>query len=979
MTLGGDQRPPAGRDGPAGDLAGNPGVIATTLLSGVIAVAVAAAEWVGSGQPLGSPAGILWSVVALLGVVAMLLGSGLELRRRRQVAARQVAAAAGPAADRPAPPARAQVPELPTGTVTFLFTDIEGSTRLLQELGGGYPAVRDEHAAILRQAIRDRDGVEVSTEGDSFFAAFASPVAAVGAAVAAQRGLAAHPWPEGFPVRVRMGLHTGEGMLGGDNYVGIDVNRAARIAGAAHGGQVIVSGATRGLVEHAVPEGTSVRDLGEHRLKDLNLPMRLYDLVIEGLPADFLPPRTLDARPGNLPAQLTSFVGREEETAEAARLLGRTRLLTLTGAGGTGKSRLALQVAAELLPGYRDGAFFADLSSVTDPDLVPAVLARALRVPEAPGRPVLEALRDHLRDRRLLLVADNFEQVTEAGAVVEALLAAAPGLTVLATSRVALSLRGEQELVVPPLALPDPARPADLEALGRSDAVRLFVERAQAVGPSFELTDENAQAVAGICARLDGLPLAIELAATRTKVLTPEQILPRLQRSLTLLTGGARTLPDRQRTLRGAIAWSYDLLPAAEQRLFARLSVFSGGWTLASAEAVGDPEALGLDPLEATTSLVDRSLATTTAAAAGGSRFSLLETIREFGRERLAASGELDEVARQHASWFLDLAVAAEPHLDGADQGEWLDRCDLEHANLRAALRWAIEAGETDRAQEAAGAIWRFWQQRGHLAEGRRWLEELLAMPSGQGPTPARAKALTGAGGIAWWQEDIAAARGYYQEALAIARRLGDPARTAQALYNQAFVAGAGGDFDGALGLFEESLELALLAGDEPGAARAEWMLAIRDLAAGDWDRPLAIAERAVATWRRLGDRLQMADGLVWLGVVYVRAGRPADARSAIREALRLFRDVDSPMGIVSVILGLSYLARWEGRYQDAVRLAGAAESLREQVGGRPPLDFLAGFVGDPEAEARARLPADAAQQAWEEGRHMGVDAALEG
>jgi tetratricopeptide (TPR) repeat protein len=346
--------------------------------------------------------------------------------------------------------------------------------------------------------------------------------------------------------------------------------------------------------------------------------------------------------------------------------------------------------------------------------------------------------------------------------------------------------------VVPPLALPDQAPPTDPEALGRSDAVRLFVERAQAVRPSFELTEENAQAVVGICARLDGLPLAIELAATRTKVLTPGQILPRLQRSLTLLTGGARTLPDRQRTLRGAIAWSYDLLPAAEQRLFARLSVFSGGWTLASAEAVGDPT------------------------------------------------------------------------------------------------------------------------------------------------------------------------------------------RTAQALYDQSFVAGAAGDFDGALGLLEESLELARLAGDEPVVAWAEWMLVIRELAAGDWDRALPVAERSVATWRRLGDHLQMADGLVWLGVVYIRAGRPADARSAIREALGLFRDVDSPMGIVSVILGLSYLARWEGRYQDAVRLAGAAESLREQVG-RPPLDFLAGFIGDPEAEARARLPADAAEAAWEAGRRLGVEKALEG
>jgi predicted ATPase/class 3 adenylate cyclase len=975
MHMSADNQPPAGPDGPADDLTRNPGVIATTVLSGVIAVAVAAAEWVGSGEPLGSAAGILWSVVALLGVVAMLLGTALELRRRRR--AGRPPATVGAATPAEPRPGRAQAPALPTGTVTFLFTDIEGSTRLLQELGDRYPALRDEHAAILRRAIRDRDGVEVSTEGDSFFAAFARPVAAVEAAVAAQRGLAAHRWPPGLPVRVRMGLHTGEGVLGGDNYVGIDVNRAARIAGAANGGQVIVSGATRGLVEQAVADGIVLRDLGEHRLRDLNLPIHLYDLVIEGLPADFLPPRTLDARPGNLPTQLTSFVGREHEIAEARRLLERTRLLTLTGAGGTGKSRLALQVAAELQPEYRDGAFFADLSSVTDPALVPPLLARALRVPEVPGRPVMAALTDHLRDRRLLLVADNFEQVTAAGPVVEELLTAAPGLTVLATSRVALSLRGEQELVVPPLALPDRGQPRDLEALRRSDAVRLFTERARAVQPRFELTEQNAPAVADITARLDGLPLAIELAATRTKVLSPEQILPRLERRLSLLTAGNRTLPDRQRTLRGAIAWSHDLLEPAERRLFERLSVFSGGWTLASAEAVADPAALGLDALDAMTSLVDQSLVVRTGPAGGDPRFAMLETIREFGRERLAADGELEAVARGHAEHFLGLAVAAEPHLTGPDQGEWLDRCELEHANLGAALRWAVDAGETERAQEAAGAIWRFWQQRGHLTEGRRWFEELLALPSGQAPTRARTRALAGAGGLAWWQEDLGAAAGWYEEALAIERERGDPAGIAEALYNQSFVVAAAGDFDGAFRRLQESSELARRAGDELATARAEWMLVIRDLAAGNWERPLAVAGESVERWRRLGDRLQLADTLVWLAVVYARAGRPADARAAIGEALGLFRELDSPLGMVSVTLGYAYLARWEGRYRDAVRLAGAAESLREQVGGRPPLEFLAGFIGDPEAEARARLPEADARAAWEEGGRLGLDETL--
>jgi predicted ATPase/class 3 adenylate cyclase len=855
------------------------------------------------------------------------------------------------------------VDRLPTGTVTFLFTDIEGSTRLLQELGDRYAAVRDEHAAIVRRAIGEGGGVEVSTEGDSFFAAFPGAAGAVRAAVAAQRGLAGHDWPAGFPVRVRMGMHTGEGVLGGDNYVGIDVNRAARIAAAGHGGQVIVSDATRALVAGALPAGVSLRDLGEHRLKDIALPVRLHDLVIEGLPSDFPPPRTLDARRDSLPRQLTSFVGRDQEIAEVKRLLGRARLLTLTGPGGTGKSRLAVQVATDLLPELRHGAAFVDLSAVTDPALVPAAVARALTIKEAPGRPVLETVKDHLRDQELLLVVDNFEQVAAAGPVLEELLTAAPNLSVLVTSRVALALRGEQEYEVP--------------ALSRAEAVRLFTERAQAVRPGFRVTDQNGGAVAGITARLDGLPLAIELAATRTKLLTPEQMLPLLARRLAVLTSGARTLPERQRTLRDAIAWSHDLLGGAERRWFARLSVFAGGWTLASAAAVCDPAELGLDALDALASLVDQSLVRRTDAADGGARFSMLETIREFAQEQLAAGGDLEPVRGRHAEHFLDLAEEAEPHLTADDQGAWLDRCDREHANLRAALSWAIDKGEADRAQRAAGALWRFWQRRGHLAEGRRWLEEVLAMPSGQGRTPARAKALAGAGGLAWWQEDIPAARAWYEEALAIERELGDPARTAEALYNQAFVAGAAGDFDAAGRLFQESLELFRRAGDEAGMARAEWMVVIPDMAAGRWERPLARAEESVAAWRRAGDRLGLADALVWQGVVYARVGRPTDARAAVAEALAAFRAVDSPMGIVSVVVSLSYLARWEERHEDAVRLAGAAESLRQRVGGRAPLDFLSGFLGDPEAEARAHLPEEVARRAYREGRAMSEDAAL--
>ena len=861
--------------------------------------------------------------------------------------------------------------DLPTGTVTFLFTDIEGSTRLLQELGDRYAAARDEHAEILRAAIAGGGGVEVNTHGDSFFVVFPSPQAAVESAVAAQRALAAHDWSSGTPLRVRMGLHTGEGVLGGDDYVGIDVNLAARIAQAAHGGQTLVSDATRGLVQHALPSGVSLKDLGEHRLKDIAHPERLSDLVVEGLAADHPPPRTLDARPNNLPSQLTSFVGREGEIAEVRGLLGRTRLLTLTGAGGTGKTRLALQVANEVLTEFADGAFFVDLSSVTDPLLVPSAVARTLAVPEASGRPILEAVKDHLRDRELLLVVDNFEQVAEAGPAMEELLTAAPRLKVLVTSRVVLSLRGEQEYLVPPLEPPDPDRLPDLATLRRVEAVRLFTDRAVSVSPGFRVTAENAPAVAVIMSRLDGLPLAIELAATRAKILSPEEMLTRLDSRLSILTSGPRTVPDRQRTLRGAIDWSHDLLEPAERRLFARLSVFSGGWTLESAELVCDPAGLGVDPLEGLTSLVDQSLVRRVETA-GESRFSMLETIREYGLEQLREAGELDDIAPRHAERFLDLAREAEPHLTADDQIEWLDRCDREHANIRAALRWTVEAGQAERAQEAAAALWRFWQQRGHLAEGRRWFEEILAMPSGRGPTPARARALIGAGGIAWWRQDRVATGAFYEEAAAIERELGDPSRIAEALYNLAFVV-AGDDLEAAGRLLDESLALFRRVGDERGVAQVLTLLVMQDAQAGNWGPVVDSLVEVVAIWRRVGDRLHLAFDLLWLAFARGRVGHRQEARSAALEALDLFREVDNATGIGITFTDLAFLATWEGRHQDAIRLAGASETIKERVGGPP--GAIGGLLeGDPVAEARAHLSEDAARRAWDEGRAMSLD-----
>ena len=863
--------------------------------------------------------------------------------------------------------------ELPTGTVTFLFTDIEGSTRLIQELGERFLAVLGEHAGIVREVLSEFGGVEVNTEGDSFFLAFRSPTDAIPAAVAIQRGLAAYDWPDDAPVRVRIGVHTGDGVLGGNDYVGIDVNRAARIAGAAHGGQVLVSDATRSLVEHALPEGTALRDLGPHRLKDIIYPEHLYDLAIDGLPSDFPPPRSLDARPNNLPHQLTSFVGREGEIAKVRHLLDHTRLLTLTGPGGTGKTRLALQVAADVLTEYRDGAFFVDLSAVTDPALVPSAVARVLGVEEMAEHPILEAVKIHLSSKELLLVLDNFEQVVEACATVEALLTAASELKVLVTSRIVLSVRGEQEYAVPPLQPPDVGGLLDLQALRSVESVQLFTDRAVAVSPRFQVTEKNAAAVAAITARLDGLPLAIELAATRAKVLTPEQMLPRLQECLAVLTTGPKNLPERQRTLRGAITWSHELLDPAERELFARLSVFTGGWTLESAEAVCDPDGLGLDILDGLSSLVDQSLIRRSEPDEGDPRFSMLETIREFGQEQLEVGGERDLQRRRHAEHFLDLAVEAEPHLVAEDQGEWLDICDQEHANIRAALRWAIEAGEADRAQEPAGALWRFWQQRGHQEEGRRWLDETLAMPGRT--SPARAKAMIGAGGLAWWQQDREAARTSYEGALAIERELGDPARTAEALYNLSFVV-AGEDIDAAAEMLEEGLDLFRRAGDEAGVAQVQSMLVIRDAEARNWGPVITRLEDTTTIWRRRGDRLHLAFDLVWLAFAYGRVGRAADARTAGLEALDLFCEVDNPTGIAITIVDLSWLATWEGRHEHAMRLAGAFESLTQSAGG-PPGGFAGLLEGDPTEEARPHLDKDVAQRAWEEGLAMGLDEAV--
>ncbi len=865
---------------------------------------------------------------------------------------------------------------LPTGpAVAFLFTDIEGSTRLERSVGPvPWAAVVGLHDELLRAAIEGGGGVVVKTEGDAFFAAFDTAVAAVTAAVVGQRAIAAESWAGNLAMKVRMGIHLGEGRLrtshgAGDpeDYVGIDVNYTARIAAAANGGQIVLSDALVGTLPRDLARLAGMSDVvlvddGPRAVKDFDEPAPIYRLVVPGAADDTRPLRTTEV-PSNLPGDVTTFVGRQDEVTALADALGDSRIVTLTGPGGSGKTRLALAAARSIRDRFPHGVWFVDLAAVRDPRLLESAIASTLGVRESPDRAIGEALHAHLRTRKILLLLDNLEQLLPDGATIVARLARdAPDLRILATSRELLRITGERGHLVPPL---------DTEA-----GIALFIDRARALRPDLEFGDDALASVRAISERLDGLPLAIELAAARVRLLSPTAILERLGRSLDL-GGGARDLPERQRTLRGAVAWSYELLPDPERRLFARLSAFADGWSAEAALTVADPDGeLGIDLLAGLESLADKSLIRVEDGRGDPSppetRFSLHPLLREYGLERLDESGERPDTEARFAGVCVEIAEMAGRAILGPAGEDNMRRLDREDRNLRAAVDRSLANGHPDLGLRIIGAIWRWFQQRGRIREARAVLADLLAREA-DGESRVRIGGLAAEGGLAYWMNDFAAARIAYEERLSLASETGDLVLLGDAHYDLGFLAMVAEDEKALRAHEQRALDLYTAAGHEDGVLRARQALVLAVFLGGDYETARDLENVNLGAFRRAGSQFQVADSLTLLSGVYWRLGDPATAWERLCDALRLFEGIDSASGIARALGMAAIVMLSDGDAEMGARVAGATyRVVREKGVMLAPVRVL--HLPDPAGLAAERLGADRASVLLAEGDVLPLD-----
>jgi predicted ATPase/class 3 adenylate cyclase len=816
------------------------------------------------------------------------------------------------------------MPRLPTGSITLLFTDIEGSTRLLQQLGKRYAAVFRDCRRLLRAAFQQWNGFEVDTQGDSFFVVFERAIDAVRAAANAQRALFSAQWPEGSVVRVRMGLHTGEPQSTDEGYIGLDVHCAARIMSAAHGGQVLLSRATCDLITADLPDDVQLRNLGDYRLKDIAGPNQLFQLVIPEIPADFPPlAATSSRRPlQNLPSPATSFVGREADVAAISEILCRTdvRMVTLMGTAGVGKTRLALQVASQLGPQFSDGVCFVSLEQASNIDMFQQTLAQALNIQEEKEHSLPEQIKAALRDLTLLLVFDNFEQVLPAGVKVAALLAGCPKLKALVTSRALLHIQAEHLFEVLPLPLFDPRLPPDLAALSHNAAIALFVQRAQAVQPDFQLTAANAPAVANICARLDGIPLALELAAARVRHFTPSALLARLERGSALLQREARDVPARQQTLRGAIAWSYELLEPVEQQVFRRLAVCVNGATQEAAEQICSSEAEeDIPPILDV--LVDKSMLLRRGREDQQQRYRQLQTLREYGLEQLSASAELESTRAAHASYYLSWAEQTAPRLSGAEQISWLDCLEQEYENVRAALEWFLEdsAGREEQALRLCIALLGFWEIRSYMAEGLAFLERALSERQNASPS-IQMQALQGAAFLALMQDDHARAAVLLRECQSLFRAGGDRTGMANILRLQGYLALATSSYKLARRLLNEALAIFLEEGDTVKIPATREALAQIAIIQGEYPTAQSLLNKNIVAFQSRGEHYRIAYPQYLLArTLFLSQMDQAEARTLAEESLSLFRATGNKSLIAYTCSLLGQMSLLEGREASSI------------------------------------------------------------
>ena len=830
---------------------------------------------------------------------------------------------------------------LPTGTVTFLFTDIEGSSRLWENHGDAMAVALARHDTLLRGAFEARGGNIFKTIGDAFCVAFPVAVGGLEAAIAAQRLLRDEAWQEIELIKVRMGLHTGSAESREGDYFGPVLNRVSRLLAAAHGGQILLTLAAEELVRDHLPDGITLRDLGERRLRDLNRPERVFQVVAPDLPSDFPPLRSLEIFPNNLSVQLTTFIGREKEMNEVKRLLGTTHLLTLTGTGGTGKTRLSMQVAADLLDQFPDGVWLIELATLEDADQVAPAIAAAFRVRDEPGQELLVTLTNYLRSKKLMLILDNCEHlVAECARIAETLLRAAPGLQILASSRQPLGIAGERTWPVPSLSIPeswrDEIRGSEAAArLTEYEAARLFIDRALAVRPGFNVTNENAPYIAEICWRLDGIPLAIELAAARIRVLSLDQIASRLSDRFHLLTGGSRTALPRQQTLRALIDWSFDLLSDQERILLRRLSAFAGGRTLDAVEAVCSDESLqDWEIIDILTSLVDKSLVTVEKPPGKEPRYTFLESVWNYGREKLAEAGESDALRTRHLEYFLKIAVEAAPNLSGPQQLILLERLQPEFYNFRYALDASLEIeGLAPLGLSLAIALARFWEIRSLLVEGSELAASLLAHPANAAPTAQRAAALGVAGRLDWLADRIDEGAAYTREAFEIYRALGDQEGIAGMGLDVALYKFHYREFDEAKALIRESETIAERLADKRLLAGVRRAQAVEATVEQRYQESLVLSEASLALYRELGDTWFCGIVQWGVGITATVLGDFEKARANFLQCIEGAWALGNRWAVAYPLEAFAALAVAQRQFSRAARLLGAAEALRSEFG----------------------------------------------